>query len=84
MNVLTFLICICLIFIFGKFLVIPLKCIIKIIINSFLGAVLLWLVNLVGGYFNFVIGINIWTSLIAGFLGMPGVICIIIVKVLLM
>lgn len=50
-----------------------LKLPIKLLINGIVGVVLLYVVNLVGAPFGFEIGINIWTALIAGIFGIPGV-----------
>lgn len=61
----------------------PLKILFKLVINAVLGAVLLIVVNIIGSYFNFYIGINAITALIAGFLGIPGVIFLIIFKLFL-
>jgi len=58
----------------------PLKILFKLIINAVLGVVLLVIVNLIGKYFSFSIGINAITALIAGFFGIPGVIFLIILK----
>lgn len=61
----------------------PLKILLKLLINCVLGVILLVLVNLVGRNFGIVIGINAVTALIAGFLGVPGVIFLIIFKLFL-
>ncbi|WP_065078303.1 pro-sigmaK processing inhibitor BofA family protein [Clostridium ragsdalei] len=61
----------------------PLKILFKLIINAVLGVVLLVIVNLIGQYFSFSIGINAITALIAGFFGIPGVIFLIIFKLFL-
>lgn len=61
----------------------PLKILFKLIINGAIGTLLLILVNLVGHYFNFYIGINAVTALIAGFFGIPGVIFLIVFKLFL-
>jgi len=53
---------------------------IKILLNGIFGVALLYLVNLVGAEFNFYIGINVVTALIAGILGVPGVAALIIFK----
>lgn len=53
---------------------------IKILLNGIFGVILLYIVNLVGASFNFYIGINIITALIAGILGVPGVAALIIFK----
>lgn len=76
----TFLLAIVVLFIIGKFLSFPLKILFKLIVNGILGAVLLFIVNFIGGFFNFSIGINIYTALIAGFFGIPGVIFLIFLK----
>lgn len=61
----------------------PFRILGKLIINCILGIILLVVVNMVGQFFNFYIGINIWTTLIAGCLGIPGVIFLIIFKLFL-
>ncbi|MCT8978737.1 pro-sigmaK processing inhibitor BofA family protein [Clostridium sp. CX1] len=61
----------------------PLKVLFKLIANGIFGVLLLILVNFIGHYFNFYIGINAITALIAGFLGVPGVIFLVIFKLFL-
>ena len=56
----------------------PLKVLGKLILNGGLGVLLLLFVNLAGQYVQISIGINAVTALIAGFLGVPGVIFLII------
>jgi len=56
---------------------------IKIILNGILGVVILYIVNLIGTSFNFSLAINPITALIAGFLGIPGVIVLIIISLFL-
>ncbi|MBU3114018.1 pro-sigmaK processing inhibitor BofA family protein [Clostridium lacusfryxellense] len=61
----------------------PLKILAKLVFNCVLGVVLLLLVNFLGGYVNIFIPINAVSALIAGFLGVPGVIFLIIFKLLM-
>lgn len=56
---------------------------IKILINGLVGIVLLYLTNFIGAYFDFSIVINPATALIAGFLGIPGILFLIIFKLFL-
>ena len=49
---------------------------IKLLINGIIGIVLLYVANFIGEYLNFYITINPITALIAGFLGIPGVLVI--------
>ena len=46
--------------------------ILKLIINSILGGILIWLINLVGGFFNFHIGINVFTAIFVRNIRRPG------------
>lgn len=62
----------------------PIKILVKLIANGILGVILLLLTNFIGErFFNFTLGINVITALIAGFFGIPGVIFLIIFKLLL-
>lgn len=63
-----------LIYLCGRFLMVPLKWILKLLVNSFLGGVVLLIINGLGGNFGLFIPINPLTAVIAGILGLPGVI----------
>ncbi|NFQ32348.1 pro-sigmaK processing inhibitor BofA [Clostridium botulinum] len=78
-----FILAIFLLFVVVKIFSWPLKILLGLIGNAILGTVLLFILNVIGGAFNFYIGINIWTALIAGFFGIPGVIFLIIFKLFL-
>lgn len=52
----------------------------KALLNTVLGAVLLAIINFVGIYFDFYIALNIYSALIIGILGVPGLILLIILK----
>lgn len=79
-SILFFTLALILLFIIVKLFSWPLKILWKLIVNGVLGAILLFIVNLVGSYFHFFIGINAITALIAGFFGVPGVIFLVIFK----
>lgn len=83
MNILIFVSCICMLFIIGKIFIVPIKWILKLVFNSILGGILIWIINLIGGTWGFHIGLNIYTSILVGILGVPGAICMIIVKLML-
>lgn len=67
-------------FIIGKIFIVPLKWIIKLVFNSILGGIIILIINLIGGIFGFHIGLNIYTSLLVGILGIPGAIVLILLK----
>lgn len=82
-NLLTYLACICFLFIFGRIFIIPIKKILKLLINSVLGGITIFLINFIGGYFGFHIGLNIFTSILVGILGLPGVVVLVITRLLI-
>ena len=82
-NIITYLACICFIFIFGRIFIVPLKKILKLVLNSILGGVVIFIINLIGANFGFHIGLNFLTSILIGLLGLPGVVCLIVVKLLI-
>lgn len=62
-TIIIFLSCIIGIIIFGKILILPLKQILKLLLNSIVGGILILLINWIGTMFNFHIGLNIFTSI---------------------
>lgn len=82
-NIITYIACIFFLFIFGKIFIIPIKTIFKLVMNSILGGLTIFIINLIGSFFNFHIGLNLITSIFVGILGIPGAIVIIIIKLLL-
>ena len=79
--VLIFIACIAILVVFGKSFAWPMKLITKLIINSALGALLIFIINLVGTSFNFHIGLNVINSIIVGILGIPGAVLLILIKI---
>lgn len=69
-----------LLYIVGWALLVPLKLIIKLIWNGILGGIMLVGTNLIGGLIGIQIVINPITALIAGILGIPGIILIILIN----
>ncbi len=61
-----------------KFLLSQIGCLWKIAVNAASGFVCLWLLNLASVYTGIVIEINVVTVLIAGFLGIPGIILLVL------
>lgn len=59
------------VYVFGRFLLVPLKWIVWCVVSSLAGGAVILLIN---GLAGFVIPLNIITAAIAGILGVPGVI----------
>lgn len=65
--------------IIAKLLAWPLKVIIKLLANIFIGLVILLCINTFGVGIGLYIPFNIVTSLVAGLLGIPGVLLLVII-----
>ena len=81
-TIIIYLACFIVLFIVGKVFYLPLKHIFKLLLNSVLGGFLIYIVNVVGSYFGFHIGLNFGTAIFAGILGVPGVVALVLVKLL--
>lgn len=71
-----------LIYLIGRLMLMPIKFLLKLIYNGLVGGAMLWGVNYAGAYFDFAIAINPITALVAGFLGVPGVVLLMAMKVI--
>lgn len=67
-----------LIFLLGKTLLVPLKVVLRVIVNSLVGAALILLINLAGAGIGLLIPVNAVNSVIVGVLGVPGVIMLLL------
>ena len=72
-----------LLYLVGWLLLVPLKTILKFIYNGILGGIILWILNLIGGLIHVTVAINPITALIVGFLGVPGIILILLLQFIL-
>lgn len=77
----TFAVGLMLVVIAAKFLALPFKILIKLVVNGLIGGVLLAAINFLGKYIGLHIGINIATSLIAGVLGAPGIALLLLLQI---
>lgn len=68
-NIITYLACICFLFLIGKIFIVPIKKICKLIVNSILGGLIIFLINVVGSNFEFHIGLNFFTSILVRTVG---------------
>lgn len=67
----------------GKVMLLPLKVILKLLVNGILGGIAIIVINLIGQTIGFSIPLNIVSALVAGILGLPGIILLVILKLLL-
>ncbi len=80
--ILAYAVGIILLFILGRVLLVPMKVVLKLVYNALLGAIALIAVNFVGGLVGFHIAFNVITAFIVGILGIPGLILLIILKLM--
>ena len=83
LSILAIFLAIGAVYILGMLLVLPIKLIVRLVINGVIGALALIVFNVFGSYIGVTIGVNPITALIAGFLGIPGVLLMIFVKIIL-
>ena len=81
--ILPILIGVGILFIVLKLLALPMKLIIKLVINGIVGGIIIFFFFLIGANFGFVIDLNWITALLVGFLGVPGVIVVTILQFIL-
>lgn len=80
MQYLVFALTVIAVLVIVKLLSWPFRKIIKLVINISLGLVMIWLVNTFGVGLGIAIPFNVITALVSGLLGVPGVICLIILN----
>ena len=72
-----------LVFLLGKLFLKPLKWVLRLLCNGLIGGLALLLINWIGGNWGFFITINPVTALVVGVLGIPGVILLLVLKMIL-
>lgn len=58
----------------------PLKVAVKLLVNTLLGFLALWAVNLTAGLTGVALGVNLWNALVIGVLGLPGFVLLLLVQ----
>jgi len=81
--ILAWIIGVLIVFAFGKAMLLPLKIIFRLVINGILGGLAIVIINLIGTPLGFTISLNLISALVAGILGLPGIILLVILKFLL-
>ncbi len=82
-SILAFAFAALLLYVILRILLVPFKLIIKLVLNALVGGVLLIIFNFVGAPLGLHVGINVITALVVGFLGIPGLILLILIQLIL-
>lgn len=72
-----------LLFLFFKLFAKPIKWILKLLLNTLLGLVILVVVNYLGAFIGLKITVGWFSALVAGILGLPGVVLLLLIENLL-
>ena len=67
-----------LLFLLGKTLLIPLKLVLKLIVNSILGGILLVVISALGSPMGLILPLNLVNAVTVGILGVPGVVMLLL------
>lgn len=69
-----------LLYIVGRILIMPLRIVLRLLYNGIIGGIALVVINYLGGFVGINIAINAVTALTVGFLGIPGVVMLLILR----
>jgi len=67
-------------FVLIKVISAPMRGLLKLLINTALGYIALFILNFFGEFIGFTLGLNFVNALVVGFLGVPGVILLALLK----
>jgi inhibitor of the pro-sigma K processing machinery len=67
-------------FIIGRLFLVPMKFVLRLVYNALIGGLVLIVINYFGGNFGFHLPFNILTSFLVGFLGIPGIILLVLLQ----
>lgn len=81
--IIAYLVGLALLYVVGWLLLAPLKVVLKLVVNALIGGAMLVLINFLGGAIHLQVPLNFVNALVAGFLGIPGVVLIVALNWLL-
>jgi inhibitor of the pro-sigma K processing machinery len=80
-TVVGYLLGVLIVFVAAKIFFVPLKKVLRIVLNSALGALVLVIINLFGPFLHIYIGVNPVSALVLGLLGVPGLCLLMILQI---
>lgn len=75
MSIMSFIFAIIGLIIFLKLIALPFKLIIRFVINSIIGGIILWIL----AFFGIFVVLNWWTIVLTGLLGVPGLVIAVLI-----
>ena len=82
-TIAVIVVCALLLWLLGAILTTPMKLILKLLLNRLCGFVMLFVFNFIGGFFDLSLGMNATNALVAGVLGIPGLVLLILLQAFL-
>lgn len=82
--IIAFIVGLLLLLLVGRAMLVPLKWVLKLLVNAVVGGIILWVINYFGNFLNVHIPINPITALTVGFLGIPGVVLLFVIQQVIM
>ena len=58
----------------------PLRLAVRLLVNTLLGFLALWVVQLTAGITGITLGLNLWNALTVGVLGVPGLVLLLLIQ----
>ena len=58
----------------------PLRLALRLLVNTLLGFLALWVVQLTAGFTGIALGMNLWNALVVGVLGFPGFVLLLLIQ----
>lgn len=80
--IIAYFVALVLLYLAGWLLLVPFKKLLKLLLNGVFGGVALVLINLIGAKWGINIGVNPATAMVAGILGLPGVILLLLLQII--
>lgn len=71
-------------FLIGRAFFKPLNIVVKLVLNALAGGLVLWGLNAIGRSWGVLLPVNPYTALFAGFLGIPGVAVLLVLRYLIL
>ena len=79
-TIITVIVCGLLLWLLISIIRLPVKFFFKLLLNMLSGLVLLFVFNFIGGFFDFALGVNAVHALVAGILGIPGLVLLVLIQ----
>ena len=82
-SIIAYIVGLTFIFLLGWLFIKPLKWLLRLVLNSVLGGVILVVTNALGGFLGLTVSVNVFTALTVGALGLPGLILLYVLQIIL-